>query len=376
MKKLSITLILILFIALSGGCTTSQNVSTEVINTRATKFIEKYIEDNNFSGNIFLAKNGNVIFEKSYGMADYEGNISNQATTKFRIGSMTKQFTAMCIMILQERGLLSVNDKLSKFISDFPNGDQISIHNLLSMSSGITNNITGILPNYDLEVGAYITEGKYTLKDEHFTPDQLINLFKDKPLDFKSGTKFEYSNSNYVLLGYIIEKLTNMSYEDFVKSNIFAPLGMENSGNDNNEALSDKALGYVKINPNPVKAISYDMSIFYSCGSLYSTIEDLYKWDQALYTEKLIKKETMESMYKPYTKIEEYPYHSYGYGWIVSDIAKKPKIEHNGHLPGFTSYIYHDETSKDTIIILCNNEDFFLKLSDFTYNISSILNGR
>lgn len=353
-----------------------QNSVTETVNSTLENRIESDYNNGNFSGSVLVAQNGKVVFEKSYGMADYENKVPNTVDTTFRIGSVTKQFTAMSIMMLEEKGFLDINDKVNKYIPDYPAGDEITIQNLLTMSSGIPNNMTDLFPEYDVASGNYDSD-KAILKDEHLTPSQLINLFKNKPLNFKPGEKFEYSNSNYIILGYIIEKISNMSYEDFLKKNIFIPLDMKNSGYDNNEVLSNKAIGYDKISPKPVKTFSWDMSLFFSCGGLYSTVEDLYKWDQALYTEKLVKKETLAKIFKSYTKITGdtgYSYCSYGYGWIVQDLAQKPIVEHNGVVPGFLSYIYRNESTKKTIIVLCNNFGAYPKYPEFCNALVTITN--
>ena len=374
MKRIFCITISILLTLSTVGCNSREAIKAPV-ETRFERYIEPYCKNNGFSGSILISDKGNVVFKKGYGMADYEKSVPNETGTQFRIASITKQFTAMCIMILQEKGLVDVNDKVDRFIPDYPNGCEISIHDLLAMSSGITNDIPGILPQYDFASGTYTNHGKPTRKDEYFTPSDMINLFKNKPLNFKPGEKFKYSNSNYIILGYIIEKISNMSYEDFVKKNIFIPLDMKNSGYENNKVHPSVAVGYDKLSPEPVRTISYNMSIFFSCGGLYSTVEDLYKWDQALYTERLVKSETMAKVFKPYTRMKDYPYHSYGYGWVVNELSKKPQVEHDGTLPGYCSFIIHAEDTKRTIIVLCNNTDFTPRIHDFCTGFFSILNG-
>ncbi len=315
-------------------------LSTSLANENIEGIINKYYKDYNFSGSILIAVHGELMVKKGIGMANYETKIPNKPNTIFRLASVSKQFTAMCIMMLEERGLLNAGDSIDKYIHDYPNGNQITIHNLLTHTSGIAE---------------YTDSNVYYHSEHYFSPEDIINFFKDQPLRFSPGTKFEYCNSNYVLLGYIIEKVSHMKYEDFVKENIFIPLQMENSGYDHNELSSNIAVGYSKIyggNNNNFEASRYiDRSIAYAAGALKSTVEDLYKWDQALYTQKLVKYETLNKMFTPYLE-------SYGYGWQIVKQGDKPIIKHRGGTFGFNTVIYRDTQSKKTIIILCNNESF------------------
>ena len=165
------------------------------------------IDDNffkqNFNGSILVAKEGKILFRKGYGMADIEKHVPNTPSTILRIGSLTKQFTAMAILILEEQGKLSTKDPISKYIPSYPNGDKITLHNLLTHTSGIAE---------------YLTPEVYQNPPNHYcSPENLISMFKNKPLNFPTGKSFRYSNSNYILLGYIIQKVSGVKYEDFVR---------------------------------------------------------------------------------------------------------------------------------------------------------------
>ena len=212
--------------------------------------------------------------QPGYGMANLEHDVPNTPQTKFRLGSITKQFTAMAILILQERGKLKVEDKVKKYLPDAPKAwDEITIHHLLTHTSGI--------PNYT----AY-PEFLKTLP-VRVTLKELIAKFKDKPLDFKPGEKFRYSNSGYVVLGQIIEKVSGKNYASFLKEAIFDPLGDERHGLRQRHApiLKHRASGYTRRLGIVLTNCDYlDMSIPHAAGALYSTVEDLLKWDQALYS--------------------------------------------------------------------------------------------
>ena len=308
--------------------------------------LEKSLDDfftNNklgFSGSVLIASDGKIILKKGYGMADYEKQIPNTPETVFKIGSVTKQFTSMAIMMLEERGLLSVNDPVKKYIPDFSQGDKITIHHLLSMTSGI---------------GDYIRDD-WEACERNYTVEELLTKINKKPGSFEAGSKYEYSNSSYVILGYIIEKVSGMEYGEFLKQNIFDPLDMKNSAYDFKEdLLANKARGYVNVadinKNNAVLAQNMNMSYAYSTGGLYSTVEDLYKWDQALYTEKLVKKASLVKLFTP--NID-----NYGYGWDILTRYKNT-ISHDGRCRGFTSIIYRFMDKKTTIIILMNEEDMY-----------------
>lgn len=334
-RGLSFILIMPLICTMLISCTSSEYSILE-------KSLDDFFTNDKtaFSGSVLIAIDDKIILKKGYGMADYENQIPNTPKTVFKIGSITKQFTSMAIMMLEERGLLSVEDPISMYISGFSGRDKIKIHHLLSMTSGI---------------GDYISDD-WADCDRSYTVDELISRILEKPISFEAGSKYEYSNSNYVLLGYIIEKVTGMEYDEFMRHNIFEPLDMENTAYDyKEEFLKHKAIGYINVadtsRKDAVIAPNMNMSYAYSAGGLYSTVEDLYKWDQALYTEKLVKKASLEKMFTPNVD-------NYGYGW---DILTKYRnsVSHDGRCKGFTSIIYRFMDKKATIILLMNEEDMF-----------------
>jgi CubicO group peptidase (beta-lactamase class C family) len=274
---------------------------------------------------------------RGYGLADREKKTPNTTQTRYRIYSITKQFTAMAILMLQERGKLNVQDPICKYIPDCPAAwKEITIHHLLTHTSGIPDFI-----------------GFTDYPETSATPSppaQTIARFKDKSLDFQPGEKWNYSNSGYVLLGAVIERVSGQSYEDFLQKNIFEPLKMVNTGYDHNR--SDLASGYV--NSGKIKANFVDMSIPYAAGGLYSTVEDLYRWDQALYTQQLVPQKTLDTMFTAHAPIPEADGLGYGYGWLIGRTFNRRNIFHGGSLVGYNSLIDRYPDDKVTVIVLTN----------------------
>jgi CubicO group peptidase (beta-lactamase class C family) len=237
-------------------------------------------EDETFSGSMLIAEKGQVLLSRGYGLANREQKIPNTPQTKLLLGSVTKQFTAVAILILQSQGRLNVQDPICRYIDDCPAAwEDITIHHLLTHSSGMI-----VMP----------ADSSYP--ETPITPLELIERFKDAPLDFQPGERFSYSNCGYWVLGYIIEQVSGQSYKGFIQQEIFEPLGMNDSGYD--QDATGLAVGYVdQFTATPVEVI--ESSFLYSAGALYSTVEDLYRWDQALYTEQLVPRELLEQMFAP-----------------------------------------------------------------------------
>lgn len=308
--------------------------------TRIDRFMQGLRPE--FSGSILVAQNGKILINQGYGLADRENDVPNTPQTKFAIGSITKSFTAMAIMILQERGQLTVQDSICKYLSDCPAAwEPITLHHLLTHTSGIHN----------------YTDLYGKLKDnvnicQEYKPEEVIAFFKDLPLDFNPGSKFSYSSSGYFLLGVVIEKVSGDRYESFIQKNIFQPLGMTESGYDRSITIvKHRASGY----SNPfANTYCWDISLKYSAGGLYSTTGDLYKWDQALYTDQLVSKDTLNTIFTSYISTDASNAVGYGYGWLISEQSGHRVIEHSGSVNGFESQLARYPDDHVTIIILSN----------------------
>lgn len=290
--------------------------------------LDKYTEYGQFNGSVLVADNGKVIYKKGFGMANMEWDIPNTPDTKHRLGSITKQFTAMLIMQLVAEGKLDLQATVSTYILDYSkvNGEKITIHQLLTHTSG-TPNYTSF-PNFfdDMSRNPY-------------TPTEMVRTFADSTLNFTPGERFEYSNSGYNVLGAIIEKVTGKTYEEVLQEKIFDPLKMKDSGYDHHDnVIKKRATGY-SMKGNIAENSDYiDMSTPYAAGALYSTVEDLYLWDQALYTEKLLPKKYMDMMFEKY--IPAFGEH-YGYGWLIGNFPvgnTKDSIAIIGHGGGINGF--------------------------------------
>src|SRR5262245_3493746 len=238
---------------------------------RLDAIVQPYVQDKTFMGTVLVARGADVLLSKGYGSANLEWDIPNTPSTKFRLGSITKQFTAASILLLEERGNLKLDDPIRTYLQDAPDAwDRVRIFNLLTHSSGIPN---------------FTSFPDYRALEPFETPlTKTIAAFRDKPLDFAPGEKMSYSNSGYLLLGYVIEKASGVSYEQFVRDNTCTPLSMKDSGYDSNAAIiAHRAAGYTPSPKGPVNAGFIHMSIPHAAGALYSTTEDLLRWEQGLF---------------------------------------------------------------------------------------------
>jgi CubicO group peptidase (beta-lactamase class C family) len=317
-----------MFLLLAGPCL-AQDAA------RMDQVIQPFVANHQFMGSVLVARDGQVIYSKGYGFADLEWEVANSPTTKFRLGSVTKQFTAASILLLEERGKLSVDDPVKKYLPGAPAAwDKITLFHLLTHTSGIPSFTS--FPDYQ------------KLEPFAATSEQLVARFRDKPLDFEPGEKWQYSNSGYVLLGHLIEKITGDSYEKFVRENIFTPLGMKDSGYDSNSAvIPRRASGYVFAKNVFENAGFIHMSIPHGAGALYSTTEDLLKWEQGLFGGKLLKAASLQKMTTPFKS-------NYAFGLQVETAGGHKVIEHGGGIEGFNTQLAYYPDDKLTVVVLAN----------------------
>lgn len=303
--------------------------------------VDSYLREKNFQGTVLIAKQGKVLLSRGYGLANAEHNVPNTPQTVFRIGSITKQFTAVAILQLQEQGKLSVNDPISKYLPDYPQGDKITIHHLLTHTSGIPS-ITKF-PNLS------------EIERQPSTPTTVITYFKDLPLEFEPGSDCKYSDSGYIVLGAIVEKVAGVSYEKYVQDHFFSPLGMKATYFDHNQSvIPHRAAGYgVGANGEKVNAEFIEMSFPHGAGSLASTAEDLYRWDRALKEGKLLSKDLTKKLFQVQAASEN-NHIAYGYGFFVD--SEKHTVGHMGSIEGFRAASYRHLDGDVTLILLSNQE--------------------
>lgn len=306
---------------------------------RMEEVVQSFVGKKQFMGSVLVARGSDILLDKGYGFANLEWNIPNASQTKFRLGSITKQFTAASILLLQERGKLDVNDQVKKYMRDAPAvWDKITIFNLLTHTAGIPNFTD--FPDYP------------SIEPFAKTPEKLVALFRDKPLDFQPGEKFNYSNSGYVLLGYLIEKISGQKYGQFVQENIFKPLGMPDSGYDSNAAVvQNRASGYSLSANGLVNAGYINMTIPLSAGGLYSTVDDLLRWEQSLFGGKLLSSASLTEMTTPFKN-------DYAFGLRVRKVNGHRLIDHNGGIEGFNTYLAYYPEDKVIVVVLGNVNGF------------------
>ena len=307
------------------------------------EFANKLVKMNLFSGAILVAKDGRAILSKGYGMANLDLDVPNAPRTKYRLGSITKSFTAIAVMQLQQQGKLSVKDLVCKYVDPCPEAwNAITIYHLLTHTSGLQN---------------YMELSGYTgLKRAGATPETIIALFRDLALSFPPGKQFGYSSSNYVVLGSVIETVTGKRYGVVLQDQILKPLAMNATGLDRNQfVVKNRAEGYISQN---VKADYINMSAAFASADMYSTVEDLLILDQALYTSKVLSKAQLDEMFMPAVKAEfgdgEEMYS--GYGWFNDQVLSHHRIENRGGVEGFRSALHRFPDDRITVIVLSNFE--------------------
>lgn len=295
------------------------------------QLLDTYDKAGLFSGSILVAEKGKIIFEKSYGYKNGQKKEKNTNNSLYRIFSTTKMFTATVILKLEEEGKLSLQDKLSKYYPDFPKGDSITITNLLSHTSGILSE-----QNTD-----------YTVDEKTF-----MRYISSKPLEFSPGTQWNYSNSGYYILGYIIKKVTGSDYDQVIENYILKPLKMNHTGFHFNKVTDEnKALGYEFLSDNMYnEAFRFKTDHPFAAGAMYSTVGDLFTFNEAIKNHKIIKKETLEKMFTPYRNDH------YGLGVQISDIFGKKAVGHDGGGPGYRSKYYRILEDDICLVIMTNSE--------------------
>jgi CubicO group peptidase (beta-lactamase class C family) len=306
--------------------------------------IEEYIADYGrdwgpafkFHGSIVVARDGEVKFARGFGVADPATGKPNETTTRYRLGLLTEQFTAVAILQLRDQGILELDDAISRFFPNYPRGSEITVEQLLTHTSGI--------PNYTSLVGFH------GWKDQEHGTDELIARFSNLPLEFDPGTGFSPSNSGYYLLGAIVERVSGMAYGDYVQKHVFAPAGMTSSTFGDAYASGQQARGHVWNDeeildpPDPI-----DMSVFGGAGGLVSTPMDLVKWDKALYDGTLVAPGSVQELLTPNEE-------GYGYGWVVSQGYGQQVVSFPGAIDGFNGSVMRFTEDRTLVVVLCNTE--------------------
>ncbi|MCW3081779.1 serine hydrolase [Segetibacter sp.] len=327
MKKVFLIVITVFFL---------NNAFGQAIQEKLDSYMQALTKYAGFNGAVLVAKDGNILLEKGYGLRNAQAGITHDENSVFQIGSVTKQFTATIIQQLELEGKLSLKDTLSKFFPQYQYANRITIENLLNHVSGIYN--------YTQNVDFMQNHATESLGQTSFW-----SMIKDKPLSFEPGSKFNYSNSGYLILGYLIEKVTGQPYESVVRKYLFEPAGMSHSGFDFTHLASPvKSVGYLALSeqvktPAPI----VDSTVAFSAGAIYSTVRDLYNWNIALNSGKLLPLVNLEKAYKPYKQ-------KYGFGFMADSLYGKRLISHGGGIYGFVSDLAYVPEDKVSVVILSN----------------------
>ena len=300
--------------------------------------VKAYADPGVFSGAVLVARDGKPVFRRAFGLANREWDIPNTPETKFRLGSITKQFTAASVLQLAEQGKLSVDDSISKYYPDAPAAwAPITLKHLLTHTSGI--------PDYTAIPGFFLQQARLDL-----VPSAIVKLTQDKPLEFPPGSKYAYDNTGYVLLGYVIEKVSGQTYAAYVQDHIFTPLGMKDTGYDvATTILARRAVGYSVAGGKAKNAEFLAMTLPYAAGSLYSTVDDLLIWDQGLHAGKVLKPASLAAMFTDYG-------FEYGFGEGVSLQNGHRTWSHSGGINGFATKLTHLPDDGLTVVVLGNIE--------------------
>ena len=324
------------------SCFLTANIQFCSVQEQLDAYLQACTDLGYFSGSVLVAKEGDLLLNKGYGLSNHEHTIANSSITKFRLSSLSKPFVSLAIMQLQERGLLTVHDRLSDYIPDYPRGNEITIHHLLTHTSGIKN---------------YATLAEFqTFKKLPTTIIQLMERFKYLGLASNPGSLYKFSNSNYALLCFIIERVTGQPHYVYINEHIFKPAGMVNTGYDMQAAIvPGRAAGYTLDTHGLINADYTDITAAVGLGSFYSTVEDMYLFNQTLNTELLACRGSLASMFTPYAQIGDKEDNiMYGYGWATITLAGHTVKKHIAGIDGFSTAMYRFADANMFIVVLSN----------------------
>jgi CubicO group peptidase (beta-lactamase class C family) len=343
-------------------------VDAQTLTDRADALLARWNNKDGPGMAVSLIRGGRVVYRKGFGLADLDAQTPITPDTQFQLASMTKQFTAMAIMILKERGKLQFDDSLTRFCPEFPGyARAITIRHLLNHTSGLPDYEELLLGKVDYDKLFQSSKSKRAAHE--FTSAEAFQAVSRQPKPrFTPGEKWEYSNSGYMVLARIVERLSGKRYAEFLKENIFDPLGMHDTlvVDERRQKVPKLATGYA-IRDGRWQDISYSPEDFmYGDGGIDSTVNDLYKWDQALYTERLVHRATLQMAFTPghtndgkhtdtfLTGFLKRPT-SYGFGWFITSLDGKLQVEHEGNWSGYRSYIIRMPSERVTAIVLMNS---------------------
>ena len=322
----------------SAPLAVAASAAEQPLTAQARKIVQAYIDRNEFSGTVLVAKDGKPVFREGFGFANRELNVPMTPDSVLRLGSITKQFTAASILQLAEQGKLSIDDPVSKYYAAAPAAwSKITVRHLLTHRSGI--------PSYTGLPGFFEKQSMFAR-----TPEQIVELTRDMPLEFEPGAQHAYNNTGYVLLGYIIEKASGQTYADYLQQHIFTPLGLKHTGYDDTKTLlPGRAAGYGFADGAWNNSDYISMTLPHAAGSLYSNVDDLLLWEEALFSGKVVSPASFAAMTTDSGN-------GYGFGIGTGDFQGHKSIRHSGGIPGFSTYMSRFPDDGMTFIVLSNLE--------------------
>jgi CubicO group peptidase (beta-lactamase class C family) len=339
-RKSAISLFLVSLILIDANAQFKQAQTNDEIFAWTDNYMNSAVKFDHFSGAVLVARDGKPIFSKAYGMANYELSVPNNVDTKFRIGPVSKQFTATAVMLLQERGKLKIDDSICQYLDDCPSvWKPITIKNLLNHTSGIVN-------------FTRLPEASVNFLVLPHTHSEIVNIFRNLPLESSPGQAYNYNNSGYYLLGLIIEKVSGMTYAEYVRKNIFAPLRMNDTDFDDQQTIvKNRASSYYLGSDSVFRNSAYtNMEILFSIGGAYSTVKDLLLWELSFAHNKLLKSSTLEEMFTPGKG-------NYGYGWVIDKLGNCARMYHDGGITNFSASLQRLPDAGLTVIAISNRGD-------------------
>jgi CubicO group peptidase (beta-lactamase class C family) len=334
---------LVLAVLGGGSCTSpddgdsSSPAADRGLQQEVDAYLQPYVDGKNFSGVVLLAREGEILLNKAYGMASFEESVPNTPSTKFQIASISKSFTAAAVLLLQERGLLEIENPIGRFLPDFPNGETITVHQLLDHTSGLPRLVS--LPDF-----------REKSRQPH-TAQDLVMWIRDEPLVSEPGKSYAFSNANYAVLAYIIELVSDMSFEEFLETEIFEPLGLQTTGHRGDAAavIENMASGHVTVGRSDLKPSGeFDYSTGTGTGSLYSTPKDLLEWYMALRGGHLLGSDSLKVIFEDHIT-------SPAYGWVRDTVLDREVIKAEAWDGfGFVTQFVHFPEEQVVVAVFCN----------------------
>ncbi len=336
MKSIRKRILLLIVILFTISVATGQDLSASL-----DQLLNNQYSQDQPGATVLVAKDGEVLYRKAFGMANLELDVPMRPEHVFEIGSITKQFTAVSILMLVEEGKVSLDDDITKYIEDYPVGEhKITVHQLLNHTSGIRSYTS---------MKSFFSKAR-----EDMSPSELIDVFKNEPMDFTPGEEYRYNNSGYILLGYIIEKVTEKSYAEFIQERIFSPLEMKHSYyGSHSKIIKNRASGYQPTEDGFQNADYLSLTLPYAAGSIMSNVDDLLKWQQAIHHNTLISEESKKLAFTNYTLKDGSPIY-YGYGYGINEVSGVPSIEHGGGIFGYETFAAYVPSEDLYAVILTN----------------------